>query len=370
MSRQRERFLLKEEDRRRTWASASIFFAGVLLVVLALAVAAWLFSPDLRDPGPPPASLLRPVLVVLAVALALLGRGLWARLRPRSYVAVDAGAGTATFFAQGRATREVPLSQLGPLRHVVQERKFSHEGHEDVRTFHVARSGPFPELVVHESEDEMETRREIEAHAKAWGVPYVKPTGEVRDVEDLDVPLFQRLGSDEAVTKPLPQHAASSLAVAWKDDGYEITTSYRPPTDRRKLFLLLLGPPVLIGLFFREPLRHVFRPGSSAALRVAGGLAVLGTLLPGVVLAARAWLRSSRPPVLRISAAGVRFRGKSMPLRSIEEIERVPHAVCRLVSDRRIVEVDGDFCEPSEHEWLRHEVRRLVVELGQRAPAS
>lgn len=64
-------------------------------------------------------------------------------------------------------------------------------------------------------------------------------------------------------------------------------------------------------------------------------------------------------------------RGKTIPLPSvIEDVARAPGAVCRVVSDERIVEVEGDFCEPSERDWLRDEIRRLLIEFGTRADVA
>ena len=360
----RETFFLKEEERRRAWAGAGLFLAGLGGFALLAAVVAFQVNGD----GPAPPELLRPFWAFLVVVLLLLGAGLYTRLRPRHFVAVDAAEGRVTLFRDGRVRREMPLSEIGPLRHALEERREKRGKSTVTVLYHVARSGPLNELRVYESEDELATRRALEAHARAWNLPYVKPTGETRSPEELDVPLYQRLGSDETATKPLPQRAGSGLSVAWKDDGYEVTTTYRPRTDRVKLLLLFLGPAVLVGFLFREPLRDAFRPEAPVALRVVGGLVALLLFVPGAVTAAKAWLRSSHPPVLRISAEGVRFRGRTLPLRSIEEVERVPHAVCRLVSDTRIVEIGGDFCEASEREWLHHEIRRLVVEVGQRTP--
>ena len=90
-------------------------------------------------------------------------------------------------------------------------------------------------------------------------------------------------------------------------------------------------------------------------------------LIPGPYAVVESRLRIHQLPVIRISAAGFQFRGKAIPLRSIEDVTRAPRAVCRVVSDERIVEVEGDFCEPSEHDWRRHEIRRPLIEFGTRA---
>ncbi len=364
MSRPRERFLLKEEERRRAWGSAALFFAGLGCFVSLVGFGVF----RLGDYGPAPPELLRPFAAFAVVVLLLLGAGLWTRLRPRHFVAVDAAAGNATFVRNGAVRRQVPLSDVGPLRHSVQKRRVPSGKSYRMATFHVARSEPFPELLLCESEDELATRRAIEAHAKAWGLPYVKPTGESRSPEDLDAPAFQRMAADESVTTPLPRPPDSKLEVAWKDGGYEISTSYRPATDRTRLLLTLLVPPVLVGWLLRELLLDAFRPGTPTLLRLFAAAVVVLSLVPGLWLAGKTWRRSSRPPVIRVSAEGVRFRGATLTLRSIEEVERVPGGVARLVSDERIVEIDSDFCEPSAREWLHHELRRLVVEVGQRSP--
>ena len=359
----RERFLLKEEERRRALGSAALFLAGLGAFVLLVAFAVF----RLNDSGPLPPELLRLLAAGGGAVALLLGAGLRVRLAPRNFVTVDAGSGTVTI-ARGRKRREFPLAEIGPLRHALEERRVRSGKSWTTVVFHVARSEPHPEIRIFESEDELETRRALEKRSKAWHLPYVKPTGERRAPEELDVPVFQRLGADTAVTTALPQKEGSSLAVEWRGDGHEIRTSYLPPVDRTKILLLAIGPPLLLAFFFREPLRDLVREGTPAPLRALGGLVVLLAFLPGAIAAAKSWLRRNLPPVLRITAEGVRYRGKTLPLRSIEEVERVPGAVCRFVSDARIVEVEGDFCDPSEREWLHHEIRRLVVAAGQQAP--
>jgi hypothetical protein len=366
MNRQRERFLLEEEGRRRVWVSPALFLAGAGLLAAIVVVVVW----RLGDFGPPPPGLLRPFAVLVLLLLLVLGAGLHTKLRPRHFISVDAAAGTATFVRSGVVERQVPVSEVGPLRHIVEERRVPSGKTHRLATFHVARSEPFQELLLLESEDELKTRRALETRAKAWRVPYVKPSGEVRNPEDLDVPLFQRLGSDEAATTALPQRPDSKLVVAWKEGGYEITTSYRPVFDRKKIAVGLVVPPAVVGWLLRDALRTAFRegPGTPFFWAVAGALIL--SFVPGLYVAARVWSRLHRPPSIRVSADGVRFRGHSLPLRSIEEIERLRGAACRLVSDDRLVEIDENFCDPSEHEWLHHELRRLVIEAGQRSPQS
>lgn len=370
MGASRERFLLKEEERRKNRATAALVLGGLGLVVAGLAVGAWYLATDLREPGPPPPGILRLLAILVAPSLLVMGAGLLARFRPRHYVSVDPVVGTATFVRNGAVSREVPLSEVGPLRHVVRTRRVRDGDAERLATFHLARSEPFPELLLCESEDELETRRSLEAHARAWKVPYVRPTGERRGPEELGVPVFQRLASDEAVTTPLPQRPDSKLVVGWKDGGYEISTSYRPTVDRVRLFLALLVPPVLVGWLLRHLFLDALGSETPAPLRIAAPLVFASSFLPGVVLGVKAWRRSRRPPVIRVAPDGVRTRGAALPLASIEEVERIPGAVCRLVSDERIVTIDADFCEASEHEWLHHELRRLVVQVGQQTPLA
>lgn len=108
----------------------------------------------------------------------------------------------------------------------------------------------------------------------------------------------------------------------------------------------------------------LIHPDTPAFDRLIVVLLVLFLFAGGLYEVVKSWLRTHRPPVIRISTAGFQYRGKTIPLRSIEDVARAPRAVCRVVSDARIVEVERDFCEPSEREWLRHEIRRLVIEAG------
>lgn len=344
--------------------------AGLGFLLAGGAVLAWTAWVLFGGGEPPPRELLRPFAFIVLLLVLVLAAGLALKLRPRHYLAVDDVSGTATFIRGGAAARAVPLAELGPLEHVVEKRRVPSGKTWRLATFHVARSAPFPELVLLDSEEELATRRALEVHAKAWRVPYRKPSGEMRNPEDLDVPFFQRMGNDAEAREPLPQPPDSKLTVAWKDEGYEISTSYRPKVDRVRLAVTLAGPPVLFVFVFREPLLDVFRSSTPAFLRLAAAALFVLSFAPGLTLAAKAWRRATRPPAIRVSAKGIRFRGRSLPLAAIEEVERVSGGTCRFVSDDRIVEIDADFCEPTEVDWLQREVRRLVVEVGQRSPVA
>lgn len=369
---------MQEEERRRARGSGAVGCAGLgFLFATAIAVV-W----RLNDSGPPPPELLRPWLWFVAVLLLFLAAGLFVRLRPRHFVAIDVPAGTATI-VRGRAEpRHVPLGEAGPLRHTVEERQVRSGKTWRNAFFHVVRACGLDGLLVHESEDELEARRAAESRSRAWGSPYVLPSGETRTPEELDVPLFQRLGGDEQAIAPLPPAAGSALSVAWREEGYEISTSYRPKVDTAKLALQLLPPLAVAGYaFWRLPpgfLTGAFAgeggdPVADAvltALNVLVPAVFLLILVPGLRTAWRAWRRAVRPPTIRVSAAGVRYRGQTVPLPAVEEIERARGAACRVVSDERLLVIDADFCNPSEYEWLSHELRRLVIEAGQRSPLA
>lgn len=374
----RERFLLIEEGRRRARGNGAIGCAGVgLLFALAAAAIALL-----HDASPPPGALLRPfvgfVLFVLLVGLV----GLLVRLLPRHYVDVDVAAGAATIVWGDEPPRQVPLREAGPLRHVVEERQVKSGKSWRTALFHVVRPLGLDGVVVHESEDELDARRAAEARARAWGVAYVLPTGETRTPEELDVPLFQRLGGDEDAKAPLPPAPGSHLSVSWKEEGYEIATSFQPKVEWAQIAVKTLVPLAALGwglwnvlpLFFSRP-EAADRDDPVAefvfpvlAVVVFGALVRL--VVPGIVSALRPWRRAARPPTIRVSAKGVSYGGRTVPLRAIEEIEPARGAACRLVSDERILVVDADFCDAAEHASLRHELRRLVIEAGQQLPAE
>ncbi len=132
------------------------------------------------------------------------------------------------------------------------------------------------------------------------------------------------------------------------------------------LFLVPLGSLAATFYVFID----LLDPDTPAFFRILTVLLVLMLSTPGPYAVVERWLRIHRPPVIRISAAGFQFRGKTIPLQSIEDVARAPGAVCRVVSDERIVEVEGDFCEPSERVWLRDEIRRLLIEFGTRADVA
>ncbi len=330
----------------------------VAFVIVRLAVA-----------GPVLAEYVRLTVPAAVPILLVLGVGLYVRLRPRHYVEVDTARGMVTVFRDGEVRRRLPLSGIGPLRQSREERLSENRRDSVPRTVHVARSGPLRELCLHASEDEAATRRVLEAYAKAWKLPYESATRETRSPEELDVPIHERLANDEAARTPLPQRAGSSLTVTWNGSGYEITTSYAPPVHRKKILMLFLVPLGSLAATFYVFI-DLLDPETPAFFRLLTVLLVLMALTPGPFAVVERWLRIHRPPVIGISPAGFQFRGKTIPLPSIEDVARAPGAVCRVVSDERIVEVEGDFCEPSERDWLRGEIRRLLIEFGTRADVA
>lgn len=359
----RERFPLREEERRRAWAGTASMVAGIGAAAL---VAAYV-GVRLTTAGQVLHEYLRLILPAAVPILLVLGVGLWVRLRPRHYVEVDPSRGMVTVFRDGEVRRRVPLSGIGPLRQTREERVVRRGKRDVTVTFHVARSGTLRELCLHASEDEAATRRVLESRAKAWNLPYVTATRETRGPEELDVPIHDRLVDDEAARTHLPQRAGSRLTVHWTGSGYEITTSYAPPVDRKRILWMFLAPAgVLVANFF--VFLDLLDPEVPAFYRVFLALVVVWLLSAGPHEVVKRWRRIHRPPVIRISPAGFEFRGERIPLRSIEDVARAPGAVCRVVSDERIVEVEGDFCEPSERDWLRHEIRRLVIELAPGGP--
>jgi hypothetical protein len=362
MRSSRKRFPLREEERRRAWADGACLFAGTGLGALVVAFVAVRLTAGAVLPD-----FLRVTLPASVPILLVLGAGLWVRFRPRHYVAVDAARGMVTVFRDGEARRRLPLSGIGPLRQSREDR-LVRRGKQDVTvTFHVARSVPLRELCVHASEDEAATRRVLEACAKAWNLPCESASRETRTPEELDLPVHDRLASDEAARTSLPQKAGSSLTVTWTGSGYDITTSWVPPFNRRKILWMSLAPLGILAAHFYLFV-DLLDPELPALYRGFLAVLVVGALSVGPYEAVRRWLRIHRPPVIRISPAGFEFRGKTIPLGAIEDVARAPGAVCRVVSDERIVEVEGDFCEPSERDWLRHEIRRLVIEFGAHAP--
>lgn len=357
MHSSRDRFLSREEEFRRECANAALIFAGIGAVTL---VAMYAMSRLTGD-----GSILHDFVRVFfpaaaAILVVLLGVGLFLRARPRHYVEVDRALGMVTVIREGEVARSVPLSAIGPLRHSIEERD---TGKGRTATYHVARSGAIRELLIHASKSESAARHALETYAKAWNLPYVTATRETRNPEELDVPIHERLKDDEAARTHLPQRAGSRLTVTWTGGGYEIATAYAPPLDRKAILWAVLVPPAsLAGLIW--PVVDLFDPETPALFRVFIAILWLFVLSLGPIAAARRWRRIRRPPVIRISADGFQFRGNSIPLRSIEDVARAPGAVCNVVSDERIVTVEGDFCEPSERDWLRNEIRRLVIELA------
>lgn len=175
VSNSRERFPLREEERRRARAGTASLFAGigaatlvVAFVLVRLAVAGPVLSEYVRLTVPAAV----PILLVLGV-------GLYVRLRPRHYVEVDTARGMVTVFRDGEVWCRLPLSGIGPLRQSREERLSENRRDSVPRTVHVARSGPL-RLRLHASEDEAATRRVLEAYAKAWKLPYESATRETR----------------------------------------------------------------------------------------------------------------------------------------------------------------------------------------------
>lgn len=347
-----QRFLPDVERTRRG--------AGWVFVAIALALLSgvgWLLARAGRVNGTG--------MVFLAVPLGLLALGLYLALRRKEVLAIDLDNRKYAVIRNGAQSASGALDSLGPL---AVERRSRQTGNSDQRRTiiqYVVRAAQQSQLDLYVMTTPGQARQKMEALARAWRVSCQAYGGAVRGADDLDVPLHQRLRGDREARVIAPLRSEWGIQIEPLSEGYAIVSTHRSWSP------LLRGSGILLFVLFAA---FGYSPGRLSSLlpEMAGDLLskVLAGLM-GVVALVGLWVlgRAARdsfyPGTVRVTEAGVSYRGSRMAFSEIEEVTAT--LPIELVGDRRILRLAETFCPPAALSAVAHEIQRLVLEVGERS---
>jgi hypothetical protein len=332
---------------------------GAIFIVLALFLIQWLVRVDIAA---------RRVTVAALVYFALFG-GLFylglRLLRPKDLFEIDAERRTYTVIRDGRKAGAGPLDDLGPL---------------EVKTY-IYRPADRPSAsplirymvcaAIHSQIDLCmvrspgKARRKMEALARAWGVPARSLGGAIRQADQIDLPLHERLRDDADARKQSPLPPDSGIRIEPLSLGYAMHS-----TARSWAPLQTSGVILAVGLFVMSrsspsSLLAVLREQPDLLQQVLLGL--MGVLALAILWMLGQGVRDTFfPGTVRITDRGVSYRFSRMAFREIEEL--IASHPIELIGDRRTLKLGPTFCKPGAVKTVAHELQRLIIEVAEANP--
>ena len=348
-----QRFLPDVERTRR--AAGFIFIAVGVLIVACLS---WFVMAAGRI------NVTTIVFMALAAALAVWGVRL--AFRHAVVIEVDLGKRTYTIIRDGKPGGSGPLDGLGPLAVSKRIRLTGTSSNQRTVVEYVVNPAAHSKIDLHILATPGKARRKMEDLGRAWRLPCRSYGGEVRAADALDQPLHERLRDDRAAAVVAPLRPEWGLRIEPIFRGQAIVSTHRSWAPLTQGAFIALMPLVAFGAASHIGLISTLREGNGDLLdRVFLGLmAVVGVaLLWKLGQGAR---DTFFPGAVRVTERGVSYRGRRMTFGEIEEV--VAEVPIEIVSDRRTLRLAISFCPRAAVDPLAHELRRLILEVGAKAP--
>jgi len=350
-------FLTRPARIRR--AANHFFFAASAVAILALIPA---FTPAPRVSATLAAAVFTIGAVVAGGARLLFANAskLELDLQARKYRVVD---------SEG-ANPWHPIEKLGPLHVEYRSRVVkSKQGRRTIVEYAVIPKGR-PDLDLYLEKSPRRARRLLERLAKEWQLPSRSFGGDLRQPEDLDRPLHERLSRSAVARARKTLNPRWGVSVELQDEAKTVfRSSFR---DLGRTFggpLLTVAPAafVIIAITFggwRQLARTGYLSSMDRVFLVALGMAFL--LIAWFV--AKAARDAFFPGAIEVSPEGVRHRGRFLALREIEEV--VSEAGLEIIADRRSIKLPLTWCPDEAFDTVAHEVRRAIIEAGKRTASE
>jgi hypothetical protein len=308
------------------------------------------------------------VTVTALVLFALLG-GLFylglRLLRPKDLFEIDVERRTYTVIRNGSKAGSGSVDALGPLevRRLVRGRALS----ADRRTYieYVVVAAIHSQIDLYSARSAGKARRRMESLGRAWRVPCRSLGGAVRNADQLDTPLHERLRDDAEARREAPLQPEWGVRIEPLSLGYAMHSTLRSWAPLRTSGVILVV--ALWALSRSSPSSFL------AALREEPDLlqqVFLG--LMGVLALAFLWMlgRGARdtffPGTVRVTDRGVTYRGRRMPFGKIEEV--IATFPIEVIGDRNSLTLGETFCSPGAAKTVAHELQRLIIEVAEANP--
>ncbi|MFA6956986.1 MAG: hypothetical protein WC538_14050 [Thermoanaerobaculia bacterium] len=304
-----------------------------------------------------------PGIVILVLLLGGIALGVRFALKPGDYLEVDLDARTYVHVRDHERRPSRPLNALGTL--VVSERMRTvrtKNGTKTVTEYAVHPEGKI-DLDFRVVKSAGEARLILETLARRWRLPSAAWGGDVRQPDQLDMPLHERLRGSEKHRSEAPMEPTWNLRVEPLSPGYAIVSSHRDWSAVLASSILGIPLSIAIVLFARGELwSSIFRQGERDPLALVIG-AIMAVLSLGFVGWELKLLRDTLAPgTIRITPDGVSYRGRTMRFEEIEEV--IGGDSIEIVGDRRLLKLAPTFCAAAAVPSLCHEVERMIIEVG------
>jgi hypothetical protein len=343
-----QRLVPEAERRRRLWGGRCIGVALVLGAGLGWAVVLW---GGINAAG----------LVLVAFLVGLIAWGLHLALRPRVVVEVELDDRTYTVIRGGTRQESGRLDALGPLAVTMRTRRGPSRGRGRFVAEYVVSPAGHPDLDFFVTDTAGKARQRMEKVARAWRLSCRSFEGSVREADDLDRPLHERLRGDREARSVMSLSPEWNLRIERLSPGYVIVSTHRSRPLVAVAIALLLALLVL-GITPATRVLSSLREGGSTVLQ-QGLVGAMSVLALGLLWHLWRVVRDVFfPGTLRITERGVSYRGSRM---AFDEIEEVPVTLpIEMVGDRRTLRLAESFCPPAAKEALVHEIQRLILEVA------
>jgi hypothetical protein len=330
--------------------------AGWIFMALAVGLAGWLalLAGRVNTTG----------IVFYALMAGLFYLGL--RLtRPKNLFEIDAERRTYVVIRNGTNAGSGPLDALGPLEVRQQVRNTGTGDTRKTYIEYVVVAAVHSQVDLYSGRTAGKARRKMETMARAWGVPGRSLGGAVRNADQLDMPLHERLRDDADARKESPLQPEWGIRIEPLSLGYAMHSTLRSWAPLRTSGAILA---VLLFALFRSSPSTLL-----AALREQEDLlqqVLLGGM--GVVALVFLWLLAQGvrdtffPGTVRITDRGVSYRFSRMAFRDIEELTAT--YPIELIGDRRTLILGETFCKPGAVKTVAHELQRLIIEVAEANP--
>jgi hypothetical protein len=305
----------------------------------------------------------RLVLLAMAGGLAVWGRRL--ALKPDMVLEVDLGTRTYVLVREGRRAAAAPLDELGPLTSSERTRVSGSGRSSSVVTEYVVKPSAHQKVDFFVMRTPEAARRKMEGLARAWRLPCRSMDGAVRAAEDLDKPLHERLhGSRPA--DPAALRPDWNLRIEELRPGYALVSSNRSWASVREGWAIFVGLAGAVGLgsvaalpaTVRDTVREMQGDTLGRVFLGLGAVVVLAVL----VEIAKAFRDVLHPGAVRVTPAGVSYRGKRLRFAEIEEV--TSGARIQILGDRRKLRLSPSFCPPEACSAVVREIERMIVAVG------
>jgi len=346
-------------QRVRSDVDRTRLFVGAVFIAIATMLIVWLAhavfqAGRIRVAG----------LVYLALFSGLFYLGL-RLLRPKDVFDIDVERREYVVIRDGRPAGKGPLDALGPLEVRRMVRTIGTDGNSKTRVTYVVRPAVHSDVDLYLAGSAARARRKMEAMARAWGLPCRSLGGAVRNADQIDMPLHQRLRDDAEARRESPLRPEWGIFIEPLSLGYAMRSTLRSWAPLRTSAGLLA-----IAIYFAarsSPLEFIRQVRESQDLLFQ----VLFSLF-GVVILVFLWMVVTGvrdaffPGTVRITDRGVSYRFSRMAFREIEELTAT--YPIELIGDRRTLTLGETFCRPGAAQTVAHELQRLIIEVAEANP--